>query len=163
MKIHSKRFQTELEFDDSMVINMPQGLLGFPQSKRFCILELDYENSPFKWLHDVDDTSIALLITDPFQFFAEYTPDINEHQISDLGLKSVEEDLMIFTIVKVSKGGKEAFTNLRAPVVVNASTKTAKQIILEEDKYSVKATLFTEAESLTASGEKEAAGGGSSA
>lgn len=156
MKIYSKRFQTKLEFDDSLVITMPQGLLGFPQSKRFCILELDYENSPFKWLHDVDDTGIALLITDPFQFFGDYTPDINENQIADLKIGNVEQDLMIFTIVKVSKGGKEAFTNLRAPVVVNAQTKEAKQIILENDAYSVKATLFSEAESLAAK-EKEVA------
>lgn len=157
MKIYSKRFQTELEFDDSLVITMPQGLLGFPQSKRFCILELDYEDSPFKWFHDVDDTSIALLITDPFQFFNEYTPDINEHQISDLGIKNVESDLMVFTIVKVSKGGKEAFTNLRAPVVVNATSKVAKQIILENDAYPVKATLFTEAEVDSAQKEREVA------
>lgn len=158
MKIHSKRFQTELEFDDSMVITMPQGLLGFPQSKRFCILELDYEDSPFKWLHDVDDTSIALLITDPFQFFPEYTPDINEHQIADLSIQSVENDLMVFTIVKVSKGGKEAFTNLRAPVVVNAQTKVAKQIILESDAFPVKAMLFSEAEAIAATEERETAG-----
>lgn len=144
MKIHSQRFQTELEFDDELVIRMPQGLLGFPESKRFCILELDHEGSPFKWLHDVDDTSIALLITDPYQFFPAYKPHLVQKHLNELGVGSVEDELMLFTIVKVTKGGREAFTNLRAPVLVNATTKQARQIILEEDEYSVKTAIFRE-------------------
>ena len=146
MKIHSKRFNTDLEFDDSMIITLKNGLLGFPKSKRFCILELDFEGSPFKWLHDVDDTSIALLITDPYQFFPDYKPDFKDTQLADLNISDISNDLMIFTIVKVSQGGREAYTNLRAPVTVNAITKDAKQIILEDDHYSVKTALFEEEE-----------------
>lgn len=142
MKIYSKRFETELEFDDNLVITMPWGLPGFPNSKRFCILELDDEGSPFKWFHDVEDTSIALLITDPYQFFPDYNPQINKGVIDELGIKKVEEELMIFTIVKIATGGTEAYTNLRAPVIVNADSKTARQIILEDDKYQVKTNLF---------------------
>jgi flagellar assembly factor FliW len=155
MKIQSKRFQTELQFDDTLVIHMPQGLLGFPESKKFCILELDFEGSPFKWFHDIDDTSIALLITDPYQFFPDYHPEVNQKHLNELEVKNVEEDLMLFTIVKVSKGGREAFTNLRAPVIVNATTKVAKQIILESDEYSVKTAIFREEEGV----KKEAAAG----
>lgn len=142
MKIHSKRFDTELEFDDTMVINMQNGLPGFPESKRFCILELDHENSPFKWLHDVDDTSIALLITDPYQFFPSYNPKISQAIVEELGIKNIETELMLFCIVKVTSGGREAFANLRAPVIVNAVTKMSKQIILESDEYAVKTALF---------------------
>lgn len=156
MKIHSQRFQTELEFDDSLVIQMPQGLLGFPESKRFCILELDQEGSPFKWFHDVDDTSIALLITDPYQFFPTYKPHVAQKHLGDLDIKSVEDELMVFTIVKVTKGGREAFTNLRAPVVVNATTKMAKQIILDEDAYSVKTAIFREEDASRAASEQSA-------
>lgn len=146
MKIFSKRFQTELEFDDNLIIKMPQGLLGFSDSKRFCILELDYKDSPFKWLHDIDDTTIALLITDPYQFFPDYHPEIQEQHVRDLNVGNVEEDLMLFTIVKVTKGGQEAYTNLRAPVIVNAKTKVARQVILEDDRYAVKTALFRDVE-----------------
>lgn len=160
MKFHSKRFQTELEFDDALVITMPQGLLGFAESKRFCILELDHEESPFKWFHDVDDTSIALLITDPYQFFPSYRPNVSEKYLHELGIdqSKVEEDLMLFSIVKVTKGGREAFTNLRAPVIVNARTRIAKQIILEDETYSVKTALFRE-EDVNKADEKEVANG----
>ena len=145
MKIHSVRFNTDLEFDDSMIISMPWGLPGFPESKRFCILELDDKDSPFKWLHDVDNTSVALLITDPYLFFPDYTPTINQAALEDIGISDIEKDLMLFTIVKVTTGGAEAFTNLRAPVVVNAETKVARQIILEDDRYAVKTALFAQA------------------
>lgn len=142
MKIYSERFKTELEFDDNLVIKMPWGLPGFPESQRFCILELDDKDSPFKWLHDVDNTSIALLITDPYLFYPDYSPTINPNALAQIGIKVIEKELTLFTIVKVARGGGEAFTNLRAPVVVNAETKVARQIILENDEYSVKTALF---------------------
>lgn len=145
MKIFSKRFQTELEFDDQKVISMPWGLPGFPDSKRFCILELSEEGAPFKWFHDIDNTTVALLITNPFDFFPNYMPHINPAVIEELDIKDVSAELTVFTIVKVAQGGKEAFTNLRAPVVCNASTMKARQVILEDETYSVKTPLFESA------------------
>lgn len=142
MKIFSKRFDTELEFDDKLIIRIPWGLPGFPDSQRFCILDMEDIDSPFKWLHDVDNTEVALLITDPYLFFSDYNPEIHQAVIDDLGVKDVGDDLMVFTIVKIAKGGLEAFTNLRAPVVVNAKTRVARQVILEDDKYAVKTALF---------------------
>ena len=62
---------------------------------------------------------------------------------SKIYVKDLQDELMLFTIVKVAKGGAEAFTNLRAPVVVNSTTKEARQIILESDEYSVKTMLFS--------------------
>lgn len=147
MKIYSERFKTELEFDDQMIIKMPWGLPGFPDSKQFCILEMEDPDAPFKWFHDVDNTNIALLITDPYQFYADYNPKISQGVLDDLKIKEVESELMVFTIVKVSPGGAEAFTNLRAPVIVNAKTKVARQIILEDDQYAVKTALFSEKQS----------------
>jgi flagellar assembly factor FliW len=144
MKIHSKRFGTELEFDDQLLINMPAGLPGFPASKRFCILELGEADSPFKWLHDVDNTAIALLVTDPFLFFPTYRPKIPQRVVEELAVDNIEENLGIFSIVKITAGGKEAFTNLRAPVIVNMATRVAVQVILEDDQYSVKTALFFE-------------------
>lgn len=142
MKIYSKRFKRELEFDDNLVISMPWGLPGFSDSKRFCILELDVEESPFKWFHDIDNTSVALLITDPYMFFPDYNPRIQQSVLEDLKIAKIEEDMMLFTIVKVASGGKSAYSNLRAPVVVNAVTKNARQIILEDDTYSITTELF---------------------
>lgn len=144
MKIHSKRFGTEFEFDDQLLITMPMGLPGFPESKRFCILELSEPDSPFKWLHDVDNTAIALLVTDPFLFFPTYRPKIPQRILDELGITDIENGLGIFTIVKVGAGGQEAFTNLRAPVIVNMNTRLAGQMILEDDQYSVKTALFLE-------------------
>ncbi len=142
MKIHSERFKTDLEFDDKKVISMPWGIPGFPESKRFCILEMEDAESPFKWLHDVDNTNIALLITDPYLFFPDYNPEIHKGVLDELAIQKVENDVTIFTIVKVTPGGSDAFTNLRAPVVVNTESLVARQIILEDERYSVKTSLF---------------------
>lgn len=144
MKIHSERFATDLEFDDAKIITMPLGLPGFPESKRFCILELAAKDSPFKWLHDINHTAIALLITDPHQFFPNYSPKINPGVLTELAVKNPSEEMMIFTMVKISEGGGEAFANLRAPVLVNAVTRVARQVILEDDEYAIKTVLFAQ-------------------
>lgn len=157
MKIHSERFVTDLEFDDAKIISMPLGLPGFPESKRFCILELDADGSPFKWLHDIDNTSIALLITDPYQFFPTYNPQIHVGVLEELEIKNLSEEMMVFTIVKVSKGGAEAFTNLRAPVLINSTTLVARQVILDDDEYAIKTPLFANEQQQT-SAQKKAAG-----
>ncbi|MBF0104841.1 MAG: flagellar assembly protein FliW [Deltaproteobacteria bacterium] len=146
MKIISKRFDTELDIDDDKIIHMPWGIPGFGESKRFCILEMEDPLSPFKWLHDCDNTDICFLITDPFHFFPQYKPQINEAAIEDLDIRDVTTELTIFTIVKITRGGKEAFTNLRAPVVVNTVTKKSRQVILESDEYGVKTPLFSQTE-----------------
>ncbi|OVE80538.1 hypothetical protein BVY03_06155 [bacterium K02(2017)] len=144
MKIYSKRFKTELEFEDNMIIKFQRGIPGFAQSKRFCILDMDDTEAPFKWLHDVDNTEICLLITDPYYFFPNYEPQIDEKLLHDLDVKTVQKEVTVFTIVKIINGGKEAFTNLRAPVVVNANNKKACQVILEDDTYAIKTPLFSE-------------------
>lgn len=142
MKIHSERFATDLELDDSKIISMPLGLPGFPESRRFYILELNATDSPFKWLHDIDHTSIALLITNPYQFFPNYNPKINPEILRELAVKNPLEEMTIFTVVQVSQGGQDAFTNLRAPLLINALTRVARQVILEGDEYAIKTALL---------------------
>jgi flagellar assembly factor FliW len=144
MKIHSERFATDFELDDAKIISMPLGLPGFPESKRFYILDLKATDSSFKWLHDVDHTAIALLITNPYTFFLNYNPKIKPEILGELAVQNFLEEMMIFTVVQVSPGGAEAYTNLRAPILVNVLTRVARQVILEDDEYAIKTALFVQ-------------------
>src|SRR3954453_14684175 len=66
--IDSTRFGT-IEIPSHAVVEFPTGLIGLGGS-RYVLIARD-ENSPFVWLHSVDDASLALAVTNPFQFFPE--------------------------------------------------------------------------------------------
>ena len=134
MKLSTTRFG-EIEIQEESIINFPFGIPGFPDLKRFVII--DYKD-PIKWLHSVEDPDIAFIITVPFVLFPEYSFTIKDDVEEFLGIKEAS-DVLIFAILAVSDNNLMA--NLKAPVVINISNKKAVQILLEDDRYSFRVPL----------------------
>lgn len=134
MKLSTTRFG-EIEIQEDSIINFPFGIPGFPDLKRFIVI--DYKD-PIKWLHSVDDPDIAFIITVPFVLFPEYSFTIKDDVEEFLGIKEAS-DVVIFAILSVSDNNLTA--NLKAPLVVNISNKKAVQILLEDDRYSFRVPL----------------------
>ena len=134
MKLTTTRFG-EIEIQEDSVLNFPFGIPGFPDLKRFIVI--DYKD-PIKWLHSVEDPDIAFIITVPFVLFPEYSFTIKDDVEEFLGIKEAS-DVVIFAILSVSDNNLMA--NLKAPLVVNISNKKAVQILLEVDRYSFRVPL----------------------
>ena len=134
MKVNTTRFG-EIEIQEDSIINFPFGIPGFPDLKRFVVI--DYKD-PIKWLHSVEDPDIAFIITVPFVLFPEYSFTIKDDVEEFLGIKEAS-DVLIFAILAVSDNNLMA--NLKAPVVINISNKKAVQILLEDDRYSFRVPL----------------------
>ena len=134
MKLTTTRFG-EIEIEEDSVLNFPFGIPGFPDLKRFIVI--DYKD-PIKWLHSVEDPDIAFIITVPFVLFPEYSFTIKDDVEEFLGIKEAS-DVVIFAILSVSDNNLMA--NLKAPLVVNISNKKAVQILLEDDRYSFRVPL----------------------
>ena len=112
LTIESSRFGT-LEIAADAVIEFPTGLVGLA-SRRYTIHTHD-ESSPFRWLHSVDDPSLALPITDPWQFFADFQIDLTPEDHARVG----EGDAAVWVIVRAAAELAEFTANLHAPVVIN--------------------------------------------
>ena len=134
MKLTTTRFG-EIEIQEDSVLNFPFGIPGFPNLKRFVVI--DYKD-PIKWLHSVEDPDVAFIVTVPFVLFPEYSFTIKDDVEEFLGIKE-SSDVVIFAILSVSDNNLMA--NLKAPVVVNISNKKAVQILLEDDRYSFRVPL----------------------
>ena len=52
-----------LEVDDDRLIQLQDGLLGFPDLKRFVLM--DYKDTVLKWFQSVDDPDVAFIVVDP--------------------------------------------------------------------------------------------------
>src|SRR5881227_4332600 len=93
--IDSTRFGT-LEIPSHAVVEFPTGLIGLGGS-RYVLIARD-ENSPFVWLHSVDDPSLALAVTNPFQFFPEYEVVLSDSETARLGFEDAEQADVFVTV-----------------------------------------------------------------
>ena len=109
------------------VVHLPLGLLGFEAIKRYVLLEPPHE-APFCWLQVLDDPNLAFLLLPPREFLPDYQPDVAAEDTAFLEL-TAPTDALLFNIVTL-RAKNRATANLKAPIVVNRSTLTGKQVIL---------------------------------
>jgi flagellar assembly factor FliW len=134
MIIKTTRFG-EVEIDESMVIHFSEGLIGFPDDKKYFILE-HKPDSPFMWLQSITSPQLAFVMMDPFQIYPDYLKDVSPEDEIELKPDS-NETVMIFTIVTIPHGrAGESTTNLMGPVIIDPVVKEGKQVILANYNYS---------------------------
>ncbi|MBW2109269.1 MAG: flagellar assembly protein FliW [Deltaproteobacteria bacterium] len=135
MKVETTRFGT-IQIADEKIIFMPQGVLGFPQAKRFCILQ-HKPGSPFFWLQAVDDPALAFVMTNPWLFKPDYEVDVKPAGLA-MGWHDDETEVPVecYVIVTIPKGAPDKMTaNLMGPVLINPKTREAVQIVLSNESY----------------------------
>jgi flagellar assembly factor FliW len=142
VKIKTTRFGT-ISIKEEKIIKMPFGMLGFPDKKRFIILQ-HQENSPFFWYQSIDDPGLAFVITDPFLFIPDYNIDL-ETTLKEMSWNGNGDDnyLELFVVVNVPKGMPHKMTgNFIGPVLVNSKIYEAVQMVISNSPYTHRFPLF---------------------
>ena len=135
----------EVEVPDDKVIHFAQGIPAFEDEHEFLIIPYD-EESPYVFLQSVKTPALAFLMTNPYLFFEDYEFEIDDESEQQLGLKR-QEDLAVYVLLTIPHGSiKDMTANLMAPVIVNAKTREAKQLVLEKSRYTTKHRLFPKKE-----------------
>jgi len=138
MQVRTTRFGA-IEIAEDRVINFARGLLGFPEHRRFCLLE-PAEDSCFFWLQSLEDPTLAFVVTDPSFFVADYTVPIRGEQMGEMGLDRLE-DAQVFVIV--NKVDQTLTGNLQGPLVINTIKRNAEQFVLAEKRWTTRHQLVT--------------------
>lgn len=144
MLIETTRFG-KVEIDGSRVITFKDGLLGFPQHRRFALIQTTTE-AVFLWLQSVDDPALAFLVCDPLAFVPDYQAQVRANDIESLELRDLT-DCRVLAIVNKVDGALTA--NLLGPLVIGAHSLLAKQLVLSDKRYSTRHRLV-QADALTA-------------
>jgi flagellar assembly factor FliW len=112
---------------------------GFPGLARFSLVALDDAGLLYA-LRSLDDPSVRFLVIPPTPFFPDYTPEIDDMTAASLGLTTADQALLLLVI---NPGGNPASTtaNLLAPIVVNAETRQAAQVVLSGADFPIRAAL----------------------
>lgn len=141
MKINTKLFG-EIEVEENKLLTFDSGIIGFEELKNYMLIhESDKEEKSILWLQSIDEPDLALPVVSPLLFFCEYNPLIEDELLKPLGDMD-HESTLVFVTLTVPKDVKEMSVNLKAPLVINAKTRKACQIIVEDEKYAVKHPVY---------------------
>ena len=137
MIIETSRFG-QLDVDDRRFIVFKQGILGFPEQKRYALVQTG-SNSGFYWLQAVDRPDLAFIVCDPRLFVTDYRAPIKAEELASIGLDS-PDDAQVFVIV--NKVDDMLTGNLQGPLVINVQVRTGRQLVLSDRRYSTRHPLM---------------------
>lgn len=136
-------------------LRLARPMPGFPGLSRFVLVQLDGgdEGEPADTpeggdrtpsvlyeLRSVERPEVSFLVAVPGAFFPDYTVDLDEQACQELGLTDAG-DALVVVILTVGADPGATTANLLAPVVINARTRSAAQVILSGSDWPVRAAV----------------------
>jgi len=134
-------FLGEIEIEESSVINFPEGIPGFEQSKRYVIIPMG-DASPFFYMQSLDEPDLCLLTGHPFVFFPDYEIDVLDEELKKLGITDQGQELAVYVVISVPEDFKMATANLLAPLVINFTNKEGMQYVPAKSVYTTRHYIF---------------------
>ncbi|MGD9949496.1 MAG: flagellar assembly protein FliW [Desulfobulbus sp.] len=127
-----------MEYDPSHIIHFPEGLIGLDQLKNFLVMP-NQKQGPLFWIQSVDDPAFAFVVTDPTNFFLDYSvvPDAEERHKLEIDENGICFALVIVTVAQ----NKEITLNLAGPILYAPETRKGMQVILEDSRYDIRTPL----------------------
>lgn len=139
-RVLSTKFWGELEIEMNEVISFEHGIPGFEGYKQFALLDSE-DISPFYWLVNVEDPSLAFVLVDPQNFLEDYQPKLYESDLQDLRTDP-NDVIVMLTIITLNQDPVKSTANLLGPLLINTTKKLGKQIVVVDDQYSTKYPLL---------------------
>jgi flagellar assembly factor FliW len=130
----------KIEYGESDVILVQDGLPGFTSLRRFLLIESE-EFAPIKFFQSLDDPIISFPLIDPTLVRANYEVRLSQEQRVALGMPP-DHAALAYSIVTLGHSVEDASANLFAPLVINTSKMRASQVILLDSDYSVAEPLL---------------------
>lgn len=124
----------ELQCHIGEVITFPGGMIGFPNWQRF-IIEAD-SGQPILDLVCQDEEDICFLVTSPDHIVEGYEVEISSRDQEIIGLVDPTDAFLLCTLT-VKQDPLRVTANLAGPIVVNSKTRLAKQLVIEDERYSL--------------------------
>lgn len=133
----------KIAIEEDRVIIFSNGILGFPDLKRFTLLH-DIEqgdDAGIHYLQSIDEPGFAMPVINPFKIVPDYNPKVPEEHLAPVGDITKEETLLFVTIT-IPGDIKKMTVNLKAPIIINIERKSACQLIADGDQYSIKFAIY---------------------
>jgi flagellar assembly factor FliW len=131
------RFGT-LDVEEQSVIHLPSGLIGFTAETRFTLLR--FGETKLAYLQSLNTPELALSVVDAAVFGADYPIPPAPSLAQEAGLGTTA-DVAVLVAVAQRPGDERLYANLLAPIVVDAESRRAAQVVLDPERYSTNALV----------------------
>lgn len=137
----SSRFG-EITYSGEDVLFFPRGIPAFEKNCNWLLA--GEEDNAIKWLQNIEDGDLALPVTTPDAVMPDYNAKIPEDELELVGSKD-PGDLALLIVVSIPEAAPWNMTaNLRAPILVNLKSRRAVQVIVLNEEYPIRHTVFPE-------------------
>lgn len=142
MLVKTKHFG-EIDLDENKVIRFEHGILGFEGYRDYTLL---YDNEDgarpdISWLQSLEEPALAIPVISPFLVKPDYDPQVEDELLKPLGDLD-ENNIVVLVSVTVPAEVENISANLRAPFVINSSSRKGVQIIVENTEYEIKYRFY---------------------
>ena len=142
MKIQTKIFG-EIEIADDKIITFENGIIGFPELKRFALLHDEEKgtNVGIRFLQSLEEPGFAMPVMDPLVVKPDYDPEVNDELLAAAGNIN-ENNILVLVTATIPGDLTQMSVNLQGPFVINVEEHKACQIIVENGDYPVKFPIY---------------------
>lgn len=141
MIVTSTRFGS-LDIPDERALDFGPGILGFPESQRYVLVEIEDDDDYF-WIQSVELDDVAFLCIRPWDFFPEYELDVPDDVQDQIHLHD-PADSEVFLLLTTHHEDEELVditANLLGPIILNSSNRKARQVVLNNSEYTTREPL----------------------
>lgn len=125
--------------DDIPVVTFATPLLGLGELRRFALVVLDEYGTLFS-MRSLDEDGLRLLVVPTWVCATQYPIEMDEGLAAELDIRTADQ-AAVFLVVTPGDSLATSTVNMLAPIVVNAATGQAAQLMLTGTDYSVRAPL----------------------
>ena len=125
------------------IIEFKDGIPGFEEYKDYIIIFNEDEENPFHKLQCLSEPKLSFIIIDPFIFRPNYDFELSDNTIEKLEIEEVK-DVLVYSIVTIPEDHTKMTANLLGPIIINTNNNLAKQIVLNDTKYTTKHYILEE-------------------
>ncbi len=141
MKVITKLFG-EIDAEENKIIFFSGGIVGFPELERFLLIhDAENEKSSISWLQSLDEPAFAMPVIDPLILIADYNPMVEHEMLEPLG-DMKPEDMLVLATITVPSDLTKMTANFKAPIIINAGSNRACQLIIEDERYEIKHPIY---------------------
>lgn len=134
VSIETSRFG-KVDIKKDSILSFPNGIIGFSEYNEFVVLE---HKEPFSWLQSTSNPALAFVVVDSINFGETYK-DKPSFENSGLELRN-DDEFAILVLIAVNDD--KVTVNLKAPILVNLTSKKAVQSIIDNDELSTSSNLW---------------------
>lgn len=130
----------EFNINENDIIHFENGLYGFEDVHEYVLINHD-DHGAIMTLQPVQGSVPQFVLLDPFTVVHSYAPRLSKADLKLCGGLEGEE-LKYLVIAVVKENYLETVVNLKSPIVLNPITHNARQVIVENEDYSMQHPVF---------------------